>query len=224
MKRINAGFFSRPEENILWRLVKKLPKWVTPDMLSYSALASAFFTGLFYIFAANSFYFLFIANLLILAHWFTDGLDGKLAKARNFSRPNYGYYLDHIFDALAVCFIFWGLYISGITNTFWPLVALFFFLLLMIQTYLLKRITGFFYLSIGGLGGTEARFILIIANIFCCFFRQPIFKLFSVDFYFFDLISMLLSVGLIGLFFYALVNNIRQLRKEKPERSAKVLH
>ena len=34
-------------------------------------------------------------------HWLGDSLDGTLARVRKIERPGYGYYLDHLVDALA---------------------------------------------------------------------------------------------------------------------------
>src|SRR5688500_19182991 len=45
------------------------------------------------------------AVLLLGANWFGDSLDGTLARVRRHERPRYGYYVDHVLDALSMLFI-----------------------------------------------------------------------------------------------------------------------
>ena len=44
--------------------------------------------------------------------WFGDSLDGTLARVRGIERPTYGYYLDHLVDAIATAAIGIGLGLS----------------------------------------------------------------------------------------------------------------
>ena len=46
---------------------------------------------------------------LLVVHWLGDSLDGTLARVRQIERPRYGYYLDHLVDALATALIGLGL-------------------------------------------------------------------------------------------------------------------
>ena len=111
MKRVNRGIFSRLEEKFQWKIVTKMPSWVTPDRLSALAFLSFSSSGWAYFLGGKNLNFLWLVNLFIFGHWFADGTDGKLAKFRRRSRPKYGYYLDHILDsagvglALGTCFI-----------------------------------------------------------------------------------------------------------------------
>lgn len=215
MKRVNSGFFSRWEENFLWQAVKKVPSWITPDMLSFSAFLALSFSGLVYFWAGENLNFLWLANFLIFYHWLADGLDGKLAKFRGRSRPNYGYYLDHLLDSSAVGFLILGIYLSSLTSTFWPIVALYLFFLLAINVYLLHSINQTLYLSYGLVGGTEGRFFLIVANVLSWFLKNRRLSLLGFSFSFWDWLffftSFLLLIILVSSFF----KNISWLRKEK---------
>ena len=48
-------------------------------------------------------------ELLLVVHWLGDSLDGTLARVRKAERPTYGYYLDHLADAVATAVIGLGL-------------------------------------------------------------------------------------------------------------------
>ena len=55
---------------------------------------------------------LWAASALLVVHWLGDSLDGTLARVRRIERPKYGYYLDHLVDALATAVIGIGLGLS----------------------------------------------------------------------------------------------------------------
>ena len=49
---------------------------------------------------------------LLALNWFGDSLDGSLARARQIERPRYGYYLDHLVDAVSTAAIAIGIGVS----------------------------------------------------------------------------------------------------------------
>jgi archaetidylinositol phosphate synthase len=55
---------------------------------------------------------LWAASGLLAVHWLGDSLDGTLARARRIERHTYGYYLDHLVDALSTAVIGLGLGLS----------------------------------------------------------------------------------------------------------------
>jgi phosphatidylglycerophosphate synthase len=55
---------------------------------------------------------LWAASGLLVVQWIGDSLDGTLARVRGVQRPKYGYYLDHIVDAVATAAIGVGLGLS----------------------------------------------------------------------------------------------------------------
>ena len=50
---------------------------------------------------------------LLALNWFGDSLDGTLARVRNRERPRYGYYVDHVLDAVGLRVLFGGLMLGG---------------------------------------------------------------------------------------------------------------
>jgi archaetidylinositol phosphate synthase len=53
-----------------------------------------------------------VASGLLVLQWVGDSLDGTLARVRGIQRPKYGYYLDHMVDAIATAAIGLGLGLS----------------------------------------------------------------------------------------------------------------
>ena len=97
-------------------------------------------------------------------HWLGDSLDGTLARVRGIERPRYGYYLDHLVDALATAVIGLGLGLSPWMLLAVGLAIVVAYLVLSINTYLETYAFGVFTLGYGRLGPTEARLGLIVLN------------------------------------------------------------
>ena len=100
---------------------------------------------------------LWAASGLLVVHWLGDSLDGTLARVRKSERPRYGYYLDHLVDAIATALIGIGLGLSPYMLLATGLVIVIAYLVLSINTYLETNTLGVFSLGYGRLGPTEAR-------------------------------------------------------------------
>ena len=100
---------------------------------------------------------LWAASALLVVHWLGDSLDGTLARVRKAERPRYGYYLDHLVDAVATALIGIGLGLSPYLLLATGLVIVIAYLVLSINTYLETQALGVFSLGYGRLGPTEAR-------------------------------------------------------------------
>jgi archaetidylinositol phosphate synthase len=99
-----------------------------------------------------------------VVHWLGDSLDGTLARVRKIERPTYGYYLDHLVDAIATALIGLGLGLSPYMLVSVGLVIVIAYLVLSINTYLETYAFGVFTLGNGQLGPTEVRILLIGLN------------------------------------------------------------
>ncbi len=93
-----------------------------------------------------------------------DSLDGTLARVRRSERPRYGYYLDHLVDAVATALIGIGLGLSPYVLLATGLAIVLAYLVLSINTYLETQVFGTFRLGYGRLGPTEARLALVALN------------------------------------------------------------
>jgi archaetidylinositol phosphate synthase len=96
-----------------------------------------------------------------VVQWLGDSLDGTLARVRKAERPRYGYYLDHLADAVATALIGLGLGLSAHMHLWTGLVLVVAYLALSINSYLETQALGRFSLGYGRLGPTEARIGLI---------------------------------------------------------------
>ena len=96
--------------------------------------------------------------------WFGDSLDGTLARVRKIERPTYGYYLDHLVDAIATAAIGIGLGLSPLMLLSIGTLIVVAYLILSINVYLESFAFNRFSIGYGYVGPTEIRLILIALN------------------------------------------------------------
>jgi archaetidylinositol phosphate synthase len=153
--REKAFLLARPEQRLLEAIARRLPAWIRPDHLTALALGAA--AG-FAVAAVLG--WLWACAALLVVHWLGDSLDGTLARVRRAERPRYGYYLDHLADAVATALIGLGLGLSASMHLAAGLALVIAYLALSINTYLETQALGSFKLGYGRLGPTEARIML----------------------------------------------------------------
>jgi phosphatidylglycerophosphate synthase len=161
VNRIQQTLLSRAERQLLNWLCARLPGWVTPDILTFLALAAAAGVFIAYAMSNESPQWLWLAVAGYVIHWFGDSLDGSLARHRRIERPRYGYFIDHSCDGLAILLILGGLGASPYVRLDVALFALTAYLLLAVNTFLIAKVMGDFHLSHLGAGPTELRLVLI---------------------------------------------------------------
>jgi archaetidylinositol phosphate synthase len=89
-----------------------------------------------------------------------------VARVRNCQRPRYGFYVDHILDAIGMSLLMTGMAFSGYISPSVAAVFLIVYLLLSIEIYLATYMIGTFHLSYWSFGPTELRILLIVGNLF----------------------------------------------------------
>ena len=153
------------EKRLLIAIARRLPAWVTPDHLTALGAIAMAGAGLCYRLVALSPLALLGVNLCLFVNWFGDSLDGTVARVRDRQRPRYGFYLDHVVDALGAIALLGGFAASGLVSPFAGLSLLIAYLLLQVHIALKAHTTRVFQIAFGGIGGTEARLLLSLANL-----------------------------------------------------------
>src|SRR5919108_6590477 len=103
---------ARAEGRALTWIARRLPARVLPDHMTALGVLAAAGIAAAYALSNESSLWLWAASALLVVHWLGDSLDGTLAGVRQTERPRYGYYLDHLVDALATALIGIGLGLS----------------------------------------------------------------------------------------------------------------
>ena len=153
------------EKRILASLAARMPGWVNPDHLTLLGFAGMALAGLSYYLARWNRWMLLASVAFLAVNWFGDSLDGTLARYRNRQRPRYGFYVDHMVDALGILFLIGGLGLSGYMSPLVAMALMIAYYLLSIEIYLATYTIGVFKLSFGIWGPTELRVLLAAGNI-----------------------------------------------------------
>jgi archaetidylinositol phosphate synthase len=162
--RAKNFLLARPEGRVLEWIARRVPARVTPDHMTILGVVAAFGIAAAYVLSNGASAWLWAASGLLVVHWLGDSLDGTLARVRRAERPTYGYYLDHLVDAVATVVIGIGLGLSPYMLAITGLAVVVAYLVLSINTYLETQAFGVFSLGYGRLGPTEARLGLIAVN------------------------------------------------------------
>ena len=159
--REKTFLLARPETAVLRWLARRVPRRLVPDHFTVLALAAALGIAAAYALSGAQPWLLWVAAGLLVVHWLGDSLDGTLARERRIERPRYGYYLDHLADAVATALIGIGLGLSPHLALASGMALVIAYFALSINTYLETHALGVFRLGYGRLGPTEARLALI---------------------------------------------------------------
>jgi archaetidylinositol phosphate synthase len=211
--RVNKALLSRLEHSTLAWFSKKMPPWVTPDLLTFFGFLGTLLIGVSYYLTNQNPSFLWLASLGLVINWFGDSLDGTLARFRKIERPKYGFFIDHAIDGIGEVIIMVGIGLSPYVDFRIAMIALVGYLLLGNLVYILTYIRNEFRISYVGLGPTEVRLILIVTNALVFFmgnsFIQTRFGVFTG----YDFVIIALAVLLYSIYIGVTYINGTQLAK-----------
>jgi len=198
---------------LLW-LASRLPARVHSDHLTALALAAMVATGLSYWLARATPLGLWLVPVLLAVNWFGDSLDGTVARVRQQQRPRYGFYVDHVVDAIGITCLLGGLALSGYMTPLVALGLLVAYFLLSIEVYLATHALGTFRISFFKVGPTELRILLALGTLVLTV--NPTAAVFGRTFLLFDIGGVVAIAGLIITFFVAASRNTRTLYRAEP--------
>ncbi len=163
-KREMTFLLASAERRLLRAVAANLPAWAQPNHLTAIGVVGAVGTGTAYALSAFNPLWLWVASFMLVVNWFGDSLDGTLARVRRTERPRYGYYIDHLLDALSTALVGIGIGLSPYIRFELALVLVVVYLILSINVYLESVVFGVFKMGYGIVGPTETRIILMVAN------------------------------------------------------------
>jgi len=164
-RREHTSLTAAVEKRALVWMAERLPPWVGPDQLTALGLLAFAAGGICYWLCRRDLAWLHAVNLCLVLNWLGDSLDGTVARVRNRQRPRYGFYVDHIVDALAALFLLLGLAYSTLVTPAVAIALLVAYFFLTINMGYATHALGVFKISFGLLGGTEMRILLALANL-----------------------------------------------------------
>src|SRR5438094_1477207 len=163
--KTNEGLLVPLERRLAQFVLPRVPLWLETYHLTLLTPAWSILMVAFSYLAGRDVRWLWLTNLMIVFHYFTDHFDGKVGKYRNTGLRKWGFYMDHLFD-----YVFLGSIVIGYSFLI-PQEAIFRMLLVlcvmsgfMFHTFLMLAATDEFKVSFSRFGPTELRIILFILN------------------------------------------------------------
>lgn len=215
MKRVNESFSSPLEERILKTIVPRIPQKISPDVLTYAAVFSSFIGGLLYSQYSQYSIVLLGVNCMLFLNWLTDSTDGKVAIYRRISRPDYGFYIDHLFDSFSVIFLLGGLILSNALYTPSWIFALALLLLANINAYLKLSIFKVFTISLSRFSPTDGRIALVIVNLLIFITGNRIITFHNYKFTLFDVTGIIFTLATLSLLIPDIIKTTRVLKERE---------
>ena len=221
MSAVNAArepnfLLARHEKRVLTWIARRLPRWILPDDLTALGVAAAIGICIAYLATNADHAWLWVASALLIVHWLGDSLDGTLARVRGIERPRYGYYLDHLVDAIATACIGIGLGLSPFMLLSTGALIVVAYLMLSINVYLESFALGKFSIGYGRFGPTEVRLVLIALNVALALGAGLDFHLAGIGMTAFDVVGLGVAAVMFALLIGRAVTNLRRLGKDEP--------
>lgn len=212
--RIQDSLLTGVERRVLVWLAHRMPARVHSDHLTLLALTAMCGAGVSYWIARVNSTGLLMAIVCLIVNWFGDSLDGTLARVRRQQRPRYGYYVDHVVDALGAVALFGGLGLSGYMQPAIAGAVLVAYFLVCIEVYLAAHSIGQFHMTYFGMGPTELRIVLALGTLVLVV--HPEASVWAGALSLFDVGGIAGTAGLLFTFCYAAVGHGRLLYQQEP--------
>jgi phosphatidylglycerophosphate synthase len=212
--RIHGSLLAAVEKRLLVWLAERLPRWVNSDHLTALGAVALLLAGICYA-AGRVFPAALVGVVVLLAvNWFGDSLDGTLARVRHQERPRYGFYVDHVLDAVGILFLMTGLVVGGYMSAIVGASFLIAYYLLTIEIALATHALGTFRLAYWKIGPTELRILIALGTL--QLLRSDSVVLLGERLLLFDVGGAVAAAALLVTFVCAAVSNTRELYRREP--------
>jgi len=155
-------------------LCPKIPKFITPDILTIIGLIGSIIVAIGLIYSVFNPYALIVAIFGFALQWFGDSLDGRLAYYRNIPRKWYGWVLDINADWISISLIGIGFYFYLPQYKFLAFIFALAYGGSMILSLLRYKINNQYIIDKGIWGPTEMRIIICLILIIEVLTQQAI--------------------------------------------------
>jgi phosphatidylglycerophosphate synthase len=212
--RVNTSLLASAEKRLLIWIAHRLPIRVTSDHLTLLALLAMVGAALGFWLARVSPFGLYLVVLCLAVNWFGDSLDGTVARVRDQQRPRYGFYVDHVVDALGTAALLAGLGLSGYMTPAVAAVLAAAYMMLLCEVFLATHSVGRFTMSYFLVGPTELRILLAVGAL--TLLVRPMVSVLGHQYLLFDVGGAIAAAGLLGTFVWSAAVNTRTLYRAEP--------
>lgn len=210
---VNTAITAKVEEKAKEWICPRIPDWVSPDMLTVLGYIGMVITGLGFVLGFMNKWYILLIPFGLLVNWFGDSFDGSIARYRKKTRPNYGYFIDKIVDAIAVITLVLGIGLSGFVKIEIALLFGCIYLALMLYVDLVIYVEGKARNAFGLIGPTEIRIIGALFSLYMFFSNVKYFDIYGHSLTQYDLGVLAMSVIMFGVLIFSVIKKGRELHK-----------
>ncbi len=211
---INTAITAKVEEKAKEIICPRIPEWIGPDHLTFIGIIGIVIVSIGFVLGYLNRYYLGLVPLGLIINWFGDSFDGSIARYRKKTRPNYGYYIDKMVDAVVMIIVGLGLGLSGFVKIEIAILLTAIYLAMMINVDLLVYVKGEAKNSFGWFGPTEIRIIGIIISIVMFFMPVKSYDIYGYLVTQYDIVVLVLSVLMFLILISEIVKNGIRFNKE----------
>ena len=211
MVREHDSVLAASEKRLLIRMAGRLPAWVNSDHLTFTGAVAMLGIGVCFWAGGGA---LWLVIPLLALNWFGDSLDGTLARVRRHERPRYGYYVDHVLDAVGFACLFGGLMLGGHMSATLGLGFLVAYYLLVAEISMATHARGTFKMAFMKVGPTELRILLAVGTL--QLMRSDFVSILGQRWLLFDVGGAVAIAGVLTAFVVSAVRNGMALYREEP--------
>ncbi|MDD3463923.1 MAG: CDP-alcohol phosphatidyltransferase family protein [Candidatus Cloacimonetes bacterium] len=212
-ERVIDTFTGPLERKILCKLANALPEKVLPDHLTVLAFVGTLISAAAYLLSAQSRCWLFLASFGFVLNWFGDSLDGTLARVRHIERERYGYFVDHLADALTTVIICLSFGLSPLMRFDIAMMIAIGYLLMNVYVHVSAYTQGEFRISYMKFGPTEIRLAIILFNTVMFFWDGQVLEYRGDQLTIMDLGGLVFSLAFVVIFIVSFIKTALKLDK-----------
>jgi phosphatidylglycerophosphate synthase len=211
---VNTAITANIEEKLKKIICPRIPKWMGPDHLTLIGVIAIIISAVGYILGFIDRNWLILVPIGLILNWFGDSFDGSIARYRKRTRPNYGYYIDKIVDAVVVMIFVLGMGLSGFVKIEIALLLACAYFSLMLHVDLIVHVQNKAQNSFGLFGPTEIRIIGIIVTIVMYLIPIQYFDILGHQLTQYDFATFGLSIIMFLILFASIISKGIELHKE----------
>src|SRR5687767_5546438 len=213
-KRVHQSLLAAVEKRCLIWIAGRLPAAINSDHLTALGAVAMLGVGVSYALSPYNPWLLAAVIVLLAVNWFGDSLDGTLARVRHHERPRYGFYVDHVLDAIGILFVVGGLFAGGFASILPAAGFLVAYYLLNIEIALATHALGTFRISFWKFGPTELRLLLAAGTL--QLLNSPWSTIAGHRLLLFDIGLAIGAIGILVTFVVSAIQNTRKLYALEP--------
>lgn len=216
LTRSNQGWLSVPEQRLIAWISPRLPRWMSPDVLTGLGFLAAVLAFAAYALAAGNPAWLWVVNAALVVNWFGDSLDGAIARRRGIERPRYGFFLDQSIDVVSQFLFAIGLGLSGFVSLEIAAIGLATYLMMTAQSLLRAEVARTFHLASAGFGLTEVRCLFLALNV-SFYLKPPVpLDIAGLSLGYGDMLGIVWIAVNLGLYVVGMIAQLGQLARDEP--------